>query len=215
MRWSAGLSLSFFCVFAPLRAELVGYWDLNGTHNPSIPTPAVLTTHLDGVIAGMGYGEGSTVNLVPGFSAGQSQSYFDLAGIGTFEGRVEITGINLVGLSLPTLSFAIKKDLIAEAFSYFYVEMDTGDGWEFVQSLAEPTDAYSLRTVTITDPDVAGLSNLGVRIVFGADFDFVDIVEIDNVQVNAVPEPSSVFLFALAAVVIGWIARGRRNALRA
>lgn len=205
---------SLIIVSSPVRAELVGYWDLNGTHSPSIGS-AVLTTHLDGIIAYMDYGTGSTVNLVSGYSAGQSQAYFDLAGIGTFEGRIEITGINMVGLSLPTISFAIKKDIIAEAFSYFRVEMNTGSGWEFVENLADPHDEYSLRSVTITDPEVANLSNLGIRIVFGADFDFVDIVEVDNVQVNAVPEPSAVILIGLAALLLGVMAqRSRRSASR-
>lgn len=208
-------ALFFLSLASALRAELVGYWDLNGTLAASSETSAVLTTHLDGIVARMDYGTGTSVNLLPGYSAGQSRGYFDLAGIGTFEGRVQITSINLVGLSLPTISFAIKKDLIAEAFSYFYVEMNTGSGWEFVENLADPDDSYSLRTVTITDPGVAGIPDLGLRIVFGADFDFVDIVEVDNVQVNAVPEPSAVLFVGCAALLLGIMAqRGRRAARR-
>lgn len=203
---------SLIIVSSPLRAELVGYWDLNGTHSPAVGS-AVLTAHLDGVIAYLDYGTGTSVNLVSGYSAGQSQAYFDLAGIGTFEGRIEITGINLVGLSLPTLSFAIKKDIIAEAFSYFRVEMNTGSGWDLVENLSDPHDEYSLRSVTITDPEVANMPNLGLRIVFGADFDFVDIVEVDNVQVNAVPEPSAILLLSSAALLIGVIVHRRQSVI--
>lgn len=205
--------LSFSTVSS--RAELLGYWALNESLSPSLPSSATLTTTIDGsILDRQGYGpEGSTLNLEPGFQALQSRRFFDLASLDAFEGTIQITGIDLVGLSLPTLSFAMKKSHWAELFTYFYVEVDTGSGWTFYADLEdELTHEYSLQTVTIETPLPLDLTNFGIRVVFGANFDVVDFIDIDNVQVNAVPEPSTFLLCAGAALLLGLVARRRRRA---
>lgn len=217
-RLSVSLFFTLLLVASPvLRADsLIAFWDLNGTLAPSIETTASLTTSISGnLFDRQSFNSvGSDLNLPDGFDPGQARHFSDLISVGAFQGRIEITGINLVGLSTPTLSFAIRKSHLLEFFDYFRVEIDTGDGWTFYQDLDEPSTDYSVRTATVTTPLPPDLTNFGMRIVFGATFEIIEHVDVDNVQVNAVPEPSAVALLAIAAAVLGFFAFRRRQAAR-
>lgn len=196
----------WLCMTAFASADVfVAYWDLNGSLNRSDGTSGTLTTYVDGsLISFQDYGIGTTVNLRSGFVAGDSRLFFNLASIGEL-GAVEITGLNLTGLQDPVLSFAVRKDSLLEPLDFWEAEYNDGSGWQTAGIMTEPDTEYSLRFFDFSGiSSLTNNSNVGLRISWFEPVSLLDVLEFDNVLVNAtaVPEPGSVLLLGLGAAFL-------------
>lgn len=180
---------------AGLRAETeVGYWDLNSTLTRSAGTSGSLSAEL--LILGvgfLGFGSGTTVNLQPGFTAGESLQFFDLVSVAE-TGRVTISDLDFTGLTTPTISFAIRSNPAFSLLDDFRLEYNTGSGWTTASDLALPTTSFELASYTFGAGVIDELSDVDLRISFISVATVLDVVEVDNVRITAVPEPSVVAL---------------------
>lgn len=187
----------------------VAYWDSNGTLARSAGTSGSLGAELVILGAGfIGFGTGTTVNLQPGFTAGQALEFFDLVSV-VETGRVTLTGLNFTGLTTPTLSFAIRSNPAFTLSDDFRLQYDTGGGWTTASVLALPTTSYELASYTFDPGVIDGLSDVDLRLEFSSVATVLDVVQVDNVRVTAVPEPSVVWLLAAAAAGLGLLRRRR------
>jgi hypothetical protein len=162
-------------------------------------------------VGSLGFGSGTTVNLQPGFTAGSSLLFFDLVSVAE-TGRVTISNLDFTGLTTPTISFAIRSNPAFTLVDDFRLEYNTGGGWTTASALALPTTSFELASYTFGSGVIDELSDVDLRISFISVASVLDVVEVDNVRITAVPEPSVVAL-ALAAGA-GLISRRvwRRNA---
>ncbi len=205
--WAIAVSASV----AGLRAQTeLGYWDLNGTLARSSGTSGTLSAEL--LILGAGFisfGTGTTVNLQPGFTAGSSLRFFDLVSVAE-TGRVTISNLDFSGLTTPTISFAIRSNPAFTLSDDFRLQYDSGGGWTTADVLALPTTTYELVSYTFDPGVIDGLSDVDLRLSFTSVATLLDTVEVDNIRVTAVPEPSVVWLLAAAGGALGALRLRRR-----
>jgi hypothetical protein len=204
MKHLLAAALALLLAIPAARAQTeVAYWDLNGTLARSAGTSGALSAQL--LILGSGFisfGTGTTVNLQPGFTAGQSLRFFDLVSIAE-TGRVTLTGLNFTGLTTPTVSLAIRSNPAFTLTDSFRLQYDTGGGWTTAQNLPQPTTSYELVEYTFDPGIVDGLANVDLRLEFSSVATLLDVVEADNIRVTAVPEPSIAWLVLAAAFGLG------------
>ena len=205
------LAIAAAASVAGLRAQTeLGYWDLNGTLARSSGTSGTLGAEL--LILGAGfinYGTGTTVNLQPGFTAGSSLRFFDLISIAE-TGRVTISNLDFSGLTTPTVSFAIRSNPAFTLSDDFRLQYDSGGGWTTADVLALPTTSYELVSYTFDPGVIDGLSDVDLRLSFTSVATLLDTVEVDNIRVTAVPEPSVVWLLVAAGGALGALRLRRR-----
>lgn len=196
--------LALLVVWAPVRADTeVGYWDLNGTLARSAGTSGSLSAELLILGAGfIGFGTGTMVNLQPGFTAGQALEFFDLVSVAE-TGRVTLTGLDFTGLTTPTISLAIRSNPAFTLTDDFRVQYDTGGGWITASVLSKPSTSYELVSYTFDTAVLDGLADVDLRLEFSSLATVLDVVQVDNVRVTAVPEPSVEWLLIAAALGLG------------
>jgi len=187
-----------FIAAAQAPAALIGYWDFNGTYGRSSGTSGTLTASLESY--GLDYqdvlGEGTSVNLVDGFTEGTSLHYFSLASV-VEVGHITVDGLVLTGASTPTVSFASRKDACFETGDQFYIEYNVGSGWVKAADLAEPGTSFNLISYTFAPGILDNAASAGIRITFSTVANAVDTIDFDNLQINAVPEPGTLALLGL------------------
>jgi len=192
----------------------LGYWDLNNTLDRSSGSSGVLSAELEGFGAGyIGYGSGTSVNLQPGFSAGESLRFSSLATI-LETGHVTVSNLNFTGLATPTFSFAAKSSPAFEIGDVFKLEYNSGAGWVTAALLAMPSTSYSLFTHTFAPGILDNLPNVHIRMTFSTIVAIADVFDVDNVRVTAVPEPSAFWLLWTAVILaaIARVFRGKKAA---
>lgn len=206
--------LSLFLLSLGLgNAQLLGYWDFNGNLNRSAGTQGTLEITSEGFDIGFTrYGTGTSVNLLDGFAPGSSREFFDLA---EFDEKIHISvlNLNLSDLSTPTISFAARNDGVFRVGDQFYLEYNIGGGWVKVIDFEDPGDDFELYTYTFLPGVLDNQANVGLRITHATKLGVIDIFEIDNLKITAVPEPavSAAVLGVLTLLVI--LARHHRRRL--
>jgi len=181
----------------------LGYWDLNNTPNRSSGSSGVLSAELEGFGPSyIGYGSGTSVNLQPGFSAGESLRFSSLATI-LETGHVTVSNLNFTGLSTPTFSFAAKSSPAFQIDDVFKLEYNSGSGWVTAALLAMPSTSYSLFTHTFAPEILDDLPDVHIRLTFSTIVAIADVFDVDNVRVTAVPEPSVFWLLGAAVILAG------------
>lgn len=181
----------------------VGYWDLNNTLGRSSGSSGVLSAELEGFGPEyISYGTGTSVNLQPGFSAGESLRFSSLATI-LETGHVTVSHLNFTGLSTPTFSFAAKSSPAFQLGDVFKLEYNSGAGWVTAALLAMPSTSYSLFTHTFAPGILDDLPDVHIRMTFSTIVDIADVFDVDNVRVTAVPEPSAFWLLGSAGILAG------------
>lgn len=204
MKWKRWMAIFGVCFIGSAQADtVVGYWDLNTRFTPQIGS-ASLAAELNGVgILSLGWGTGTSVNLEPGYSAGESIRFLGaLAGFET--GTITLTGLNFSGLTTPTISFAARSNPVFEIGDQFDVEYDAGSGWSTPIALAKPGLSYSLVSHTFGSGLLDNVSDAKIRITFSSIITVADVIEVDNVRVSAVPEPTSLALLVLSGLGLAW-----------
>lgn len=194
---------------APLSAQVqVGYWDLNGTLARSAGSSGSLSAELLNLgIGTIGFGTGSTVNLQPGFTAGSSLGFFDLVSLAE-SGRVTISNLDFSGLSSPTVSLAVRSNPGFTLSDEFRIEYRIGAGlWTTAAVLPNPTTSFELVTHTFAPNLLDNVPNAAIRLSFSSVATVVNIVEIDNLRVTAVPEPGTIGLLAVTAIGLTFLRR--------
>lgn len=197
----------FFLVAVSLgtaRGETeVGYWDLNNTLARSSGSSGVLSAELEGFGPEyISYGTGTSVNLQPGFSAGESLRFSSLATI-LETGHVTVSHLNFTSLSTPTFSFAAKSSPAFQLGDVFKLEYNSGAGWVTAALLAMPSTSYSLFTHTFAPGILDDLPDVHIRMTFSTIVDIADVFDVDNVKVTAVPETSAFWLLGSAGILAG------------
>ena len=201
-KYLAAAGLWILIASASHAQTLVGYWDLNSNQSRSSGSSGLLSAELEGYgITYIGYGTGTTVNLEPGFSAGESLSFVNLASI-IEVGHVTVSGLNFTGLVAPTFSFAARSNPAFQLGDVFKLEYNTGSGWTLETTLPTPNTSYAMVTRTFSSGILDGLPNVDIRITFSTVVAVADTFEVDNVKVTAVPEPASLALFGLGGALM-------------
>lgn len=197
------LLVAVACCLGNVRADtLVGYWDLNNSFVRSAGTSGALSASYEVAgIAGIRFGTGTPLNLLnDSFEAGTSLEFFSLASV-VEVGHITLSNLNFTGLSSPTVSFAVRGNAAFVLNDTFKIEYNIGEGWVSTD-LAKPTGAYAVIPFTFSGGQLDNVSDARIRISFSTVVAVVDVVEFDNIQVNAVPEPGVVALLAGAGVAI-------------
>ena len=193
------------------RAEtLVGYWDLNSTLNRSAGTSGSLSVVVASLgVEYVGWGTGTELNAVSGYAPGESLHFLNLATV-VEVGHITLSNLDFTNLVNPEISFAVKSNPGFQLEDTFTIDYWNGSQW-VSSNLPKPTTSYSVITHKFTSGELDGLSNASIRISFSTVVAVVDTMDVDNIQVNAVPEPGTLALagMGLAAAVVLW--RRRRE----
>lgn len=121
--------------------------------------------------------------------------------------------LNLSDLSTPTISFAARNDGVFRVGDQFYLEYNIGGGWVKVIDFEDPGDDFEPYTYTFLPGVLDNQANVGLRITHATKLGVINIFEIDNLKITAVPEPavSAAVLGVLTLLVI--LARHHRRRL--
>jgi hypothetical protein len=201
------------------RAALVAYWDFNNLQDP-ISTSLSSAAGSQNLVAdftsfpanALAFANGTTLNSVGTSPAGTALSILRTPGINPNSGFMEIQ-LTMSGLSQLTVSYA-QTDSLGNGGSSLLWSYRVGDNTGAFTSLpATPVTGTAWTTASFAAPTAldnqavvflrAALSKEGNRETF----------DLDNLQLNAVPEPVNLALsvFALCVVSVGISRRlGRR-----
>lgn len=193
------------------RADtLVGYWDLNSTLDRSAGTSGSLSVVVASLgIEYIGWGTGTEVNALSGYAPGESLHFSNLATV-VEVGHITLSGLNFANLVNPEISFAVKSNPGFELADSFTIDYWDGSQW-VATDLEKPTTSYSVISHKFAGGELDGATNASIRISFSTVVAVVDTMDVDNIQVNAVPEPGTLALagMGLAAAVVVWRRRRR------
>jgi len=215
-------------VSAPTYGDLVTGWNFNNI--PTIlttGTPTALgitsiastagtasgTVSLAGFAGNIDDFNGSTVNAVSGDSAGASLSLLGGGTAGLFPGNGGVIrfSTNLSGFQAPTVSFAVQKTNTGFVSNQFAYSLDGGTTFLTFGTAFNPATAYAIQTFDLTGVSgLANLSNAVFQIRFEGATGSTGNNRIDNFQINAVPEPTSIALLVMTGCV-GLTAASRRR----
>lgn len=201
---------------ASAQASLLYYWDFNvdTEHpNPLVPTIGSASASLTFSAIGLGTwtsGTGTAINIVNGYANGDSLAFVDIVD-GFSNHELTFENLDFSNLSDVQISFAVRSTEffeIADTFTYEY-RVSAGDSWSTPISWTKPTDTWGITTLFL--PDLAGASAAEIRIRSTAIFSVNSVLEFDNVQITAVPEPSAITLSVAAGLLIVTLVLRRRQ----
>lgn len=205
---------------ASANASVLYYWDFNNTSSILTPTigngsASALNAGVQ-VFAGIGSGTGTNENLVTPYQAGASLEFYQGLGVLGYQ-RIQFGNLSFADADQVQISFAVRSNEPFEFGNTFKIRYRALTGleegpesptWTEIDWTADkPTSDWSKRTFTLTG--LAGASSAQIQISSYADFAFGSVLEFDNVQITAVPEPSTVVLLALAGGAVFLIIRRR------
>jgi hypothetical protein len=196
------------------------YWDFNNASSiltPTIGTGSATVTYFSvGVFGGVGPGTGTTENVVAPYSAGSSLQFSNPAST-LIDQRVQFGNLSFADADQVQISFAVRSSEIFEVADTFKIryralagveEGPESPAWTEINWTGDrPTSEWSVRTFTLTG--LAGASSAQIQIHTSSLFEVGSVLEFDNVQITAVPEPSTFVLLALAGGAVFLIIRRR------
>ncbi|QTN33001.1 PEP-CTERM sorting domain-containing protein [Akkermansiaceae bacterium] len=212
---STSLAVMAFSALAAVSGNgaTIAYWNFNtltaSTNNGTTYAPTSgsgsitlagwTTTGSTGITS---FG-GSTVNALNSDPSGQSLSLQGGASTGTPNNGATMTfSFVMTGLTDPIITFATQKTstgFISNQVSY------STDGTAFTPfgTPYNPATSYAVQTIDLSS--ISALDNAAtafVRITFSGATGTTGNNRIDNVQINAVPEPSAALLGAFGALAL-------------
>lgn len=213
---AASLAAIFFAPSAD--ATLVAYWNFNGltastnngtSYSPTSGTAGLVlegwtTTGSSGITS---FG-GTTVNALNSDPSGQSLSLQGGTSSGTPNNGATLTiSFSMVSLTDPVLSFATQGT--GTGFGSNQISYST-NGTDFTNfgSAYTPASSYAAQVFDFSSIDALdGATTAYIRITFSGASGSSGNNRIDNIQINAVPEPAAALLGSLG--LIGLLRRRR------
>ncbi|GHC10457.1 PEP-CTERM sorting domain-containing protein [Cerasicoccus arenae] len=217
------LPVAAFSLLAASSAQAIvqAYWDMDsstvsgklppsqGTQAGSISTSFVEFSagFIGEIQPGIG---GTTENILPPPSATNRAVGFFRAGSVYFDGAFEMANFDFTGLTDASLSFAYRSDNVFTWDSNLEIDYRIDDGsWvDFAEGETYNPD-WTIATIdfgSILD----GQSNVDFRIRTDSWASIAGYLDIDNVQVNAIPEPST-YALLLGISLLGLVAWRRKR----
>lgn len=195
------------------RGELLGYWDFNNSLLRSDGLQGTLSVEFNGFGIGYeDYGSGTSVNLLDGFPAGQSRRFNSLATIAETT-RLTVLDLDFTGYTSPVISIAARNDGAFQAGDEFYLEYNIGGGWVRAETFTDPGSTYGVFSYAFNSGILDNIASVGLRYTHFTGVSALNEFEVDNLQINAVPEPSSVALIGFSTLILG-VAFLRRKTAR-
>jgi hypothetical protein len=198
------------------RAALLTYYDFEDG-NLTSDSPGLQPTSIGTVIGTFTFpaGTGTMVNAVTPITTNTALTIHEVAGVAAFT----LGGLTTTGLTDVNLSFALLSAATGGSFSNLQLFYSTNGGSNFsflasVANLTSHTDynpALTFDVSALTGGAVDGVS--GGNLFFLFDFSGATNGDaatfIDNIQVTAVPEPSSYIGALFGLVGLCWFQRRR------
>lgn len=188
-------------------AELVYYWDFNGDL-PAALSPTIGSGGAGILYTGVGavslsQGTGTEVNRYESYAAGKSLAFVDLA-----------DAFRVNEITFAALDFSLKTDVVMtvavrstgffsalESFTYQY-RVSPSDSWSAAVNWAfKPSAEWQVLTLDFSSA-LNLSSNAQIRLVSTALFDAGEVLQFDNVQITAVPEPGALGLLGVGVLVL-------------
>ncbi|WP_309397771.1 PEP-CTERM sorting domain-containing protein [Cerasicoccus maritimus] len=202
------------------QAILVGYWDMDAStvNGKLAPNDGDQMGTLSGSLHDLSVGfidevssiEGTAVNAVLPVGDPNNALEFYHAGTVYASGSFRMSGFDFSELSDVTISFAYNS---LNTFTWdTNLDVDyriNGGSWVDFAELETFQPDWSLASIALPSA-VDGQSNVDIRIRTTDWLSISSTLGIDNVQVSAVPEPST-YALLLAAATLGLVAYRRRR----
>ena len=208
---------SFFTITAQsLPAAVVAYWNFNNLNISGANTPGtggVPTT----IAADQGSGSldlsswagtvddyaGSSLNTLNSDTASKSLSLLAASGSPYPGNKSFITlQFSMTGLSDPSLSFATQGTSTGFNSNQLSYSID-GSNFTNISSPFTPDSSYSTQTFDLSSiNDLDGASSATIKITFSGASGSTGNNRIDNLQLNAIPEPSTLVLVCLGLTAL-------------
>ncbi len=195
------------------HAILLGYWDMDAATtlgklpvnqgSQSGTVSGSFTEFSVGFIAEIQPDvTGTTDNILPPPPATNRATGFYRAATIYHDGAFEMNDFNFTGLTDANVSFAYRSENFFTWDSNLEVDYRVNDGsWvDFAEGLSFNSD-WTVASIAFGSA-VDGESNVDFRIRTSSWFSVSGFLDIDNVQVTAVPEPET-YALLLGAIVIG------------
>jgi len=217
--WKSAL-VFLFAAAASAQATTLYYWDFNGSDSLTATigsgTATVEYAGLN-VFGGADQGVGTEKNLVPPYDKGESVEFYEGAGL-LIDQRIQFTELDFSAADQVQISFAVRSTEFFGAGDTFKIRYRavTGVGedpespiWTEINWTSEaPTDEWSIKSFTLAG--LGGASSAQIQINSSAIFEAISVLEFDNVQISAVPEPSSMLLLTVSGGVAAFLILRRR-----
>ncbi|WP_309383580.1 PEP-CTERM sorting domain-containing protein [Cerasicoccus frondis] len=220
MKYSYCLILASLAASTPTQAILQGYWNMNSNANIGKldanqgEQAATVAASFVEITAGF-IGEiepdvsGTTENLIPPTIGFNRAVGFFRAGSVYYDGAFEMFNFDFSDLSEVSVSFAYRGEKFFTWDSNLDVNyrIDGGD-WENIAEGITYSSDWNVATIDMSVVD--GFDNVDFQIRTTNWASIAGFLDIDNVQVNAIPEPSTYALMASVSA-LGLLAFRRRR----
>lgn len=206
---SAPILLALLGSAAASHGALVAYWNFNGlsnsTNNGTAYAPTSGTGSLDlagwntTATSGITSFGGTTANAISPDPAGQSLALQGGPTGGTVSnnGGTMVLGLNLTDLDNPVLTIATQRT--GTGFNSNQVAYSTdGTNYTNFEAAYLPASTFGLQSFDFSAVNgLDGDSSVFIKITFSGATGITGNNRIDNIQVNAIPEPAAALLGSL------------------
>lgn len=200
-------------VLAPLqtRGELLAYWNMDNPVvidkiNPNAGSQAgSIDTFLNDIAVGFSSSiedvAGTTDNII-GTSPSNRAIGFYRVGVVYANGSFRMDNFDFTNFTGGQVSFAVRGQSAFTWDTNLEVDYRVNNGaWQDIVESPLYTPGWSTASIDF-DNVVGGFSDVDFRIRFVSWSSTLGYLDIDNVQVNGIPEPASVLLLAMGSVAL-------------
>lgn len=206
------LSLSLFTpVISAHAMDLVAYWDMDATDVSTKFVPnqgsqagsVSMTATPVGFLADLSNDTGTSLNVLPPEGVpNQALEFYTGASFGGDDGQLEMHDFDFTGMTDVVFSTAVRTDAVIIWNSRLHVDYRIDDGsWiDWAETETTNVGLYELESFDMPDA-IDGEGNVDFRLRTTSWVTLGGTADFDNIQITAVPEPSTWALLAGAATL--------------